>query len=127
MSAVRTSPGGSSSWGLADFLGGLTVRRAPLTLVTTGSQASRGQGGGSTRPDRQGLLLALTAALCFGAFLVTMDAIGDADLLWVLFVARAAAVVTILLSAALLGERLDPTRRLGVALALCGIALIAAG
>lgn len=93
-----------------------------LALIAVGFISSvKEDVGGEAEPRRSGILEALGAGLCFGAFFIILDGAGEDSGMWPLLVMRTTSIV--LVAATLVAVRIDlrPTRGtwLGIAAAGC--------
>jgi drug/metabolite transporter (DMT)-like permease len=100
-------------FGLAtgDRLTSATSTGVVLALVSVGFISSvKEDVAGEREPRRSGIAEAFGAGLCFGAFFILLDAVGDEAGMWPLLVMRAASIALLGVGIAAAGRDLRPVR-----------------
>ncbi|HEY3190172.1 MAG TPA: DMT family transporter [Solirubrobacteraceae bacterium] len=105
---------------IVPVIGGTATGDAPTALAGAGILLAIGgvvlasRGGdedGAASASRGGIALAIVAALCFGVFVLALDAASDGGVLWAVLVSRASSVTVLIVAALIACRGAPPTRR----------------
>ena len=124
-------------WGVAPIFGKLglkeatplaaiTIRSLGISLILLAATALTGQWQGLRETDARSAALVLAEGVCAGLLghFAYYYALKAGEVTETTLLARTAPIVTVILSYALLGERLTPTQLGGMALIIAGSALM---